>query len=65
MASVVIQTLNHFRINKATVGYFVLDNASNNNAAVKAIAQQIGFNAVNRRLRCAPYTLNLVSQILL
>jgi hypothetical protein len=65
IASVVIQTLNHFRINKATVGYFVLNNASNNNAAVEAIAQQIGFNAVNRRLRCAPHTLNLVGQILL
>ncbi|RYN63892.1 hypothetical protein AA0119_g13373 [Alternaria tenuissima] len=65
IASVVIQTLNHFGINKATVGYFVLDNASNNNAAVEAIAQQMGFNAVNRRLRCAPHTLNLIGQILL
>jgi hypothetical protein len=65
MASVVTQTLKHFRVDPASIGYFVLDNASNNDTTVDAIAQKMGFNAVHRRLRCGPHTLNLIGQILL
>jgi hypothetical protein len=61
IAKVVSQTLRQFNINSSTVSYFVLDNASNNNSAVAAIAQKIDFNATYRRIRCAPHTLNLIS----
>ena len=65
MAEVISKTLQQFSINPLTIGYFVLDNASNNNSAVRAIAQNMGFNAVHHRLRCSPHTLNLVGQTLL
>jgi hypothetical protein len=65
IAEVVSKTLQEFSIGLATVGYFVLDNTSNNDSAVQAIAQKISFNAVHRRLRCGPHTLNLVGQMLL
>ena len=47
------------------MGYFVLDNASNNDLAVAAIGQKLGFSASDRRHRCGPHTLNLVGQRLL
>ena len=60
MAKVVIQTLKEFGINAQRIGYFVLDNASNNDTAIDAIALTIGFNLRHRRLCCSPYTINLV-----
>ena len=65
MAEVVCTTLQQFGVNPLTVGYFVLDNATNNDTAVAAIAHKMGFNAAYRRLRCGPHTLNLVGQTLL
>jgi hypothetical protein len=47
------------------LGYFVLDNASNNDTAVEEIAKKLGFNAGHRRLRCGPHTINLIGQALL
>ncbi|KAI1580993.1 hypothetical protein PtrCC142_012337, partial [Pyrenophora tritici-repentis] len=47
------------------LGYFVLDNAHNNNTTINTLALQIGFSATERRLRCGPYTLNLIGQMLL
>ena len=43
----------------------MLDNASNNDSAIAAMACKIGFDAVQRRLRCGPHTLNLVGQTLI
>jgi hypothetical protein len=65
MSDVVLKTLDLFSINAQTVGYFVLDNASNNDLAVAAISQKLGFSASDCRHRCGPHTLNLVSQRLL
>jgi hypothetical protein len=65
MAEVVSQTLQQFSINARTVGYFVLDNANNNDSAVAAIAQKMDFDATYRRIRCGPHTLNLIGQVLL
>jgi hypothetical protein len=48
-----------------TVGYFMLDNATNNNAAVLRIAEQMGLTAAYCRLRCGAHTLNLIGQALL
>jgi hypothetical protein len=65
MAEVICKTTQEFGINPLTVGYLMLDNASNNNSAVLALAQTMGFNATHRRLRCGPHTLNLIGQMLL
>ncbi|KAI2475920.1 hypothetical protein Ptr902_12746 [Pyrenophora tritici-repentis] len=65
IAEVVSKTLQQFGINSRTVGYFMLDNATNNDTAVLSIAQQMGLTAAHRRLRCGAHTLNLIGQALL
>jgi hypothetical protein len=65
IAEVVLSILQEFGISSRTIGYFVLDNASNNDTTIHAIAQKLGFNATYRRLRCGPHTLNLIGQKLL
>jgi hypothetical protein len=65
MAEVIIKTLQDFNITSQSIGYFVLDNASNNDSTVATLAQKYSLNAVHRRLRCGPHTLNLIGQTLL
>jgi hypothetical protein len=66
IAAIVIKTLKQFGITPNQLGYFVLDNASNNDTAVAAIARDYGgFNPAHRRLRCGPHTINLIGQALL
>ena len=65
IAEIVSKLLQQFGIDQHMIGYFVLDNASNNDTAVLALARRMGFNATHRRLRCGPHTLNLVGQTLL
>ncbi|PNP37194.1 hypothetical protein TGAMA5MH_10911 [Trichoderma gamsii] len=43
------------------VGYFVLDNAGNNNTAVEALGRMFGFSPSKRRLRCTAHIVNLVA----
>ena len=47
------------------IGYFVLDNVSNNDSCIEALAEEFGFNAKHRRLRCAGHIINLVAKALL
>ncbi|KAI1685775.1 Dimer-Tnp-hAT dimerization containing protein [Pyrenophora tritici-repentis] len=65
LAKVVLSILEQFSISERTLGYFVLDNASNNDTAVAAIAHELNFNPIHRRLRCGPHTINLIGQRLL
>lgn len=65
MAEIVYSTLQKFGVSPRTIGYFVLDNASNNDTTIVSLAQKMGFNATYRRLRCGPHTLNIVGQTLL
>jgi hypothetical protein len=65
IAKIVSKLLQQFSIDEHTIGYFVLNNASNNNTAVLALARRMGFSATYRRLCCGPHTLNLVRQTLL
>jgi hypothetical protein len=57
--------MQQFGINPPNVGYFVLDNVSNNDVTVCKLAEEMGFSASYRRLRCGSYTLNLIGQTLL
>jgi hypothetical protein len=65
MAEVVLLILQKFGITARTIGYFVLDNATNNNATVASLALKLSFNPKARRLRCGPHTINLIGQKLL
>ena len=47
------------------VGYFTLDNAANNETAMREIAQELHFDPVQRRVRCVGHILNLVVKSLL
>lgn len=41
------------------IGYYTLDNAANNDAAMEALAAEFDFDKDGRRIRCAPHFLNL------
>jgi hypothetical protein len=62
IASVVSSTLETFGITKEQLGYFVLDNATNNDKAIEALAEEFSFNPRHRRLRCTCHILNLGAQ---
>jgi hypothetical protein len=62
IAEVIASILRAFDIPASKVGYFVIDNATNNDSAVAALARKYGFIAGERRLRCGPHTLNLAGQ---
>ena len=59
IALVMLAIMQLFRVNAKKVGYFVLNNAYNNNTAVAALADEYGFKAAYRQLRCYYYILNL------
>ncbi|KAA8612494.1 hypothetical protein PtrV1_13063 [Pyrenophora tritici-repentis] len=52
-------------INSAKLGYFILNNVANNDTAIAVVAEIYDFLPAYRRLRCGPYTLNLIGQTLL
>jgi len=47
------------------IGYFVLDNATNNDVAIDQLADEFGFIAKERRLRCIGHVINLIAKQLL
>lgn len=47
------------------VGFFTLDNATNNDTAMQAIGSRFGFNGTERRLRCGPHCINRVVRAML
>jgi hypothetical protein len=49
-----------FNITIGKLGYFVLDNAYNNNTTINTVAAEMGFSATERRLACGPHMFNLV-----
>jgi hypothetical protein len=65
LAEVTLLIFDQFGINEATLGYFTLDNAANNDTAIAAIGRKFSFNPLHQRLRCGPHTINLIGQMLL
>ena len=47
------------------LGYFVADNAENNDTCLSELAEEYGFNKDHRRLRCMGHVINLVARMLL
>ena len=62
LAPVVRATLETFEIGENRRGYFVLDNAINNDAAIDALSEEYNFCAPYRRLRCTCHIINLAAQ---
>jgi hypothetical protein len=65
IAATISKTLEAYGITPEKLGYFVLDNATNNDTAIAALAVDYDFNPTHRRLRCSPHTLNLVGQAII
>jgi hypothetical protein len=47
------------------IGYYTLDNATNNDTAMEALAIEFDFSKNERRIRCAPHFLNLTVQVIM
>jgi hypothetical protein len=59
--SAIVQT---FRIEQK-LGWFVCDNASNNDTCIKALGSKFEFDHFERRIRCVGHVINLVARSLL
>jgi len=62
IAQTIVQMLKAHDVTHDKLGYFVLDNAANNDTAITAIASDYAFEPAHRRLRCTCHTLNLIGQ---
>lgn len=58
MADEVADTICAFSLQNR-IGYFTLDNATNNDTATEVLANEFGFDQHERRIRCGPHFLNL------
>jgi hypothetical protein len=65
IARVVKRTLSSFGIHPLKLGYFVLDNALNNDTAVAKLSRIYSFIPAYCRLCCSPHIFNLISQMLI
>lgn len=64
IASHVARIIEEFKI-EGNLGYFVLDNATNNNTCMEALGKRYNFKVPYRRLRCAGHVINLIARALL
>jgi hypothetical protein len=62
IADCVSETLQKFGITAPKVGYFMLDNAYNNNTAIAKLGAKYNFKASHCWLRCGAHTINFVGQ---
>src|SRR5437667_5173774 len=60
-AEVIANVLTEYNIIKR-IGFFVTDNAGNNDTCLEQLAIEFGFDKKERRLCCAPHILNRVAQ---
>ena len=59
LANEVADVLAEWDIGSDCLGYIVLDNASNNDTAMRALGKEFGFDPEERRLRCLGHVINL------
>ncbi|KAK6850539.1 ribonuclease H-like protein [Apiospora arundinis] len=62
LADEVYNILTYFGIEKQAFGYCTLDNAGNNDTAMAKLGELFHFDAEERRIRCAPHIINLVTK---
>jgi len=67
IASTISDTLSSFGITGDRIGWFVADNASNNDTCIETLTTglDLDFNPAERRIRCAGHILNLVAHSVL
>ena len=51
-----------FNITLNNLGFFVLDNATNNDTTLFKLSKSIKFDPKERRLRCIGYIINLIAE---
>jgi hypothetical protein len=61
-AAVILLLLTRFGITSSNLGYFVLDNAPNNDTTLVELAKTLGFDPKAKRLRCIGYIFNLIAE---
>ncbi len=54
--------LTRFSITTSNLGYFVLDNASNNDTTLVELSKTMGFDPKAKRLRCISHIFNLIAE---
>jgi hypothetical protein len=64
IAAEILEVINEYEIGDK-VGYFTLDNAANNDTAMEALGNALGFSPIARRVRCMGHVINLVVKALL
>ncbi|CAC9885918.1 unnamed protein product [Aureobasidium pullulans] len=64
IANNVAAIINHFDL-ADKIGYFMTDNATNNDTCIEALGTEFGFNPLHRRLRCSGHKINLVARAML
>ncbi|OBS15162.1 hypothetical protein FPOA_28731 [Fusarium poae] len=64
IAAAVLEVISSYDIEKK-IGYFTVDNASNNDTALAEIGDALGFHWPERRVRCLGHVINLVVKALL
>ena len=61
-AVVILPLLTRFGITSSNLGYFVLDNALNNDTTFVELAKTLGFDPKVKRLRCIGHIFNLIAK---
>ena len=58
----ILPLLQRFGITGTNLGYFVLDNALNNDTTLVELSKSMGFDPKAKRLRCMGHVLNLIAE---
>jgi hypothetical protein len=61
-SAVIYPLLKRFGITEANLGFFVLDNAINNDTTLAALLERIGFDPNTKRLRYIGHVLNSIAE---
>jgi hypothetical protein len=58
----IIAVIKDFSIKNKQIRYFILDNATNNDIAITAIAKEFNFNPIKCRLHYLSYIINIITR---
>jgi len=61
-AAVILPLLTRFGITSSNLGYFVFDNAPNNDTTLIELVKTLGFDPKAKRLRCIGHIFNLIAE---
>jgi hypothetical protein len=64
IADQITAIIEHFDISES-IGYFMTDNATNNDTCIEALGLEYNFNRLHRHFRCSGHKINLVARAML